>query len=200
MTLRAKAFCIIGSMALAAWLCPRDSCGPFPDWRSSPYVLPYPVGATCYVSQANCSTGGHHGAYKYAYDFVMPIGTTVTAARSGVVAEIRMKFRDGQPGEGESNWIKIRHADNTIAAYSHLTEHGALVEIGDHVEAGQPIGLSGNSGNTGGLPHLHFHLCPCSEPIDCGTLPVTFRNTDANPNGLLPRRNYRALPYSKPGA
>jgi hypothetical protein len=52
----------------------------------------------------------------------------------------------------------------------------------------------------GGLPHLHFHLCPCSELVDYGTLPVTFRNTDANPNGLLPRRNYRALPYSNPGA
>ena len=108
----------------------------------------------------------------------MPVGTTVTAAREGVVAEIRMKSRDGQSGEGESNWVKIRHADNTIAAYSHLTEHGALVRPGDRVEAGQPIGLSGNSGNTGGLPHLHFHLCPCSERVDCGTLPITFRNTD----------------------
>jgi hypothetical protein len=85
-----------------------------------------------------------------------------------------------------------------MAAYSHLTEHGALVKIGDRVEAGQPIGLSGNSGNTGGLPHLHFHLCACSEPVNCGTLPVTFRNTEANPNGLTAHRHYRALPYARP--
>ena len=187
-------------VAIAVWSDGEHSCGPFPDWCASAYVLPYPAGSSYYVSQANCSSGGHRGPYQYAYDFVMPVGTPVTAARAGVVAEIRMKFRDGQSGEGESNWVKIRHADDTIAAYSHLTEHGALVGIGDRVEAGQPIGLSGNSGNTGGLPHLHFHLCPCSEPVDCGTLPVTFRNTDSNSGGLAPRRNYLALPLAKPRA
>jgi murein DD-endopeptidase MepM/ murein hydrolase activator NlpD len=186
-------------VAIAVWSDREHLCGPFPDWSASAYVLPYPAGSSYYVSQANCSSGGHRGPYQYAYDFVMPVGTPVTAARAGVVAEIRMKFRDGQSGEGESNWVKIRHADNTIAAYSHLTEDGALVRIGDRVEAGQPIGLSGNSGNTGGLPHLHFHLCLCSEPVDCGTLPVTFRNTEPNPGGLAPRRNYLALPWAKPG-
>jgi hypothetical protein len=198
MTLRAKFYCAIGLVMLIAgaiWRDRHDSCGPFPDWKTSAYVLPYPVGSTYFVSQANCSQGGHQGPYKYAYDFVMPIGTTVTAARSGVVAEIRMRFHDGQPGEGESNWVKIRHADGTIAAYCHLTERGALVKIGDRVLAGQPIGLSGNTGNTGGLPHLHFHLCPCSEPVDCGTLPVTFSNAEANPHGLQAGRNYLALPY-----
>ncbi len=180
---------------LTRWISPREACGPFPDWQTSPYVLPYPVGTTYYVSQGNCSSGGHHGPYKYAYDFVMPIGTPVTAVRAGVVAEIRMTFRDGQPGEGQSNWVKIRHADNTIAAYSHLTANGALVKIGDHVEAGQPIGLSGNTGNTGGLPHLHLHLSPCSEPVNCGTLPMTFRNTAPNTHGLSAGRNYTALPY-----
>ena len=130
---------LLGTLALVAWKAShgqQSSCGPFPDWKTSAYVLPYAVGSTRQVSQANCSRGGHRGPYKYAYDFVMPIGTTVTAARAGVVAEIRMKFRDGQPGEGESNWVKIRHADGTIAAYSHLTERGALVKVGDHVIAG----------------------------------------------------------------
>jgi hypothetical protein len=189
---------LVVTVASVAWTAShgqQNSCGPFPDWKTSAYVLPYAVGSTRQVSQANCSAGGHRGPYKYAYDFVMPIGTTVTAARAGVVAEIRMKFRDGQRGEAESNWVKIRHADGTIAAYSHLTERGALVKIGDRVVAGQPIGLSGNTGNTGGLPHLHFHLCACSEPVDCGTLPVTFRNTDANPDGLQARHGYSALPF-----
>ena len=130
----------------------------------------------------------------------MPIGTTVTAARDGVVTDIRTKFRDGQRGETESNWVKIRHADGTIAAYAHLTENGALVKPGDLVTSGQPIGLSGNTGNTGGKPHLHFHVSPCSEPVRCGTLPVTFRNTDAHPDGLDAHRFYRALPYGKSGA
>jgi hypothetical protein len=198
MKLRAIGYGLAGTgafVAWAAWHGHQNSCGEFPDWQTSSYVLPYSAGSTYSVSQANCSPGGHRGPYKYGYDFVMPIGTTVTAARAGVVAEIRMKFVDGQPGEGQSNWVKIRHADGTIAAYSHLTANGALIKIGDSVVAGQPIGLSGNTGNTGGLAHLHFHLCPCSEPVDCGTLPVTFRNTDANPDGLQPRRSYLALPF-----
>ena len=197
--LHAKLGWIVGIaafIAFAAWRFHEDTCGPFPDWQTSAYVLPYAVGKSYFVSQANCSAGGHRGPYKYSYDFVMPIGTTVTAARAGMVAEIRMQFRNGQSGEGESNWVKIRHADGTIAAYSHLTESGALVRIGDSVAAGEPIGLSGNTGNTGGLPHLHFHLCSCSEPVDCGTLPVTFRNADPNPEGLRAKRNYPALPYA----
>ena len=203
MPLRKSLYWVVGVAAFVtwgAWQGRGNSCGPFPDWASSPYVLPYAVGSTYYVNQANCSSGGHQGPYKYSYDFAMPIGTTVTAARAGVVAEIRIQFRDSQHRENESNWVKIRHVDGTIAAYSHLTQHGALVKIGDHVFAGQPIGLSGNSGNTGGLPHLHFHLCPCSEPADCGTLPVTFRNTDPNPDGLKPWRNYLALPYTREAA
>jgi len=173
-----------------------ESCGPFPDWQTSPYVLPYPVGTAYFVSQGNCSTGGHRGVYRHSYDFVMDIGTEVTAARAGRVEAIRMRFRNGQPGEGESNWVKIRHADGTLAAYSHLTEHGALVKVGDRVAQGQPIARSGNTGNTGGLPHLHFHVCTCSEPVDCGTLPVTFSNTDPNPCGLIAGRSYTARPFA----
>ena len=114
--------------------------------------------------------------------------------------EIRTQFRDGQRGERESNWVKIRHADGTIAAYSHLTEKGALVKVGDPVIVGQAIGLSGNTGNTGGRAHLHFHVGPCDEPVRCGTLPITFRNTDPNPQGLDAQRFYRALPYAKAGS
>src|SRR5437773_10698260 len=119
MSLRAKLYCIIGLVALlslAWWRGRQDSCGPFPDWHTSPYVLPYYVGSTYYVSQANCSAGGHHGAYKYAYDFVMPIGTTVTAARAGVVAAIPMKFCARQPGQGAPNRVKDRHIYQPIAA------------------------------------------------------------------------------------
>jgi murein DD-endopeptidase MepM/ murein hydrolase activator NlpD len=53
------------------------------------------------------------------------------------------------------------------------------VRIGDGVAAGDVLGLSGNTGRTGGTPHLHFHVTPCSEPVRCGTVPVTFRNAGA---------------------
>src|SRR3546814_7165159 len=42
-----------------------------------------------------------------------------------------------------------------MAVYAHLQPGGALVQPGQRVRRGRPIGLSGNSGASGG-PHLHF--------------------------------------------
>jgi hypothetical protein len=188
--------------ALVTWACRDattgvsiDTCTGYPDWQTSAYVLPYPVGTSYRVAQGNCSGFGHSGVYRYSFDFDMPLGTVVTAARAGVVVEVRVGHIDGDTVPGHENFVKIRHADGVISAYSHLGTDGVLVQVGDSVQAGDTIGLSGNTGATGGFRHLHFHLTPCSEPVDCGTLPVTFRNTDANPAGLVVGRYYPALPY-----
>ena len=171
----------------------RETCTGYPDWQTSPYVLPYPVGTTYTVAQGNCSGGGHSGAYKYSYDFDMEIGTPVSAARDGTVFETRTGFVDGDITPGHENYVKIQHADGNITAYSHLST--VLVQAGDSVVVGDIVGTSGNTGNTGGFRHLHFHLTPCSEPVDCGTLPVTFSNTTANPMGLQAGHSYTALAY-----
>jgi murein DD-endopeptidase MepM/ murein hydrolase activator NlpD len=168
-------------------------CGGYPGWEASPYVLPYPVRDAYRLHQGNCTFGGHHGPFRYSYDFLMPVGSTVTAARAGVVVEILQGPEE--PGNID-NWVKIRHADGTIAAYSHLLR--ALVRIGDVVEAGDPLGLSGNTGRTGGVPHLHFHVTTCSEPVSCGTLPVTFRNAGANSARLRGGQVYQALEHDLP--
>ena len=174
---------------------PHETCTGYPDWRTSPYVLPYPVGRTYRVAQGNCSGFGHSADYKYSYDFDMPLGSVVTAARPGVVVEIRTGHVDGDTVPGHENFVKIRHEDGLITAYSHLGTDGVLVAVGDTVAAGDTVGLSGNTGATGGFRHLHFHLTSCSEPVDCGTLPVTFRNTDPNPDGLQVGVSYPARPY-----
>jgi murein DD-endopeptidase MepM/ murein hydrolase activator NlpD len=166
-------------------------CGTYPDWSASPYVLPYPVGESYTVSQGNCVTwGGHRGSYRFSYDFAMPIGALVTASRAGVVVEIRTEFVDGDIAIGHENLVKIEHDDGTIAAYSHLSS--ILVADGEEVRGGDPLGRSGNTGQTGGFPHLHFQVSPCWEPTACTTLPVTFRNTLPNPNGLLQNETYPA--------
>jgi murein DD-endopeptidase MepM/ murein hydrolase activator NlpD len=123
----------------------------------------------------------------------MAIGTLVTAAGPGFVYQVRFGVADGDLIPGHENFGKLRHADGTISAYSHLSQ--VLVTEGDVVVAGQAVGKSGNTGHTGNVPHLHFHLSTCSEPVDCGTLPATFRNTDPNPGGLVAGRFYPALPY-----
>lgn len=148
--------------------------------------------------QSNCSGFGHSGFWKYGYDFAMPIGSLVTAARDGRVVNSEGGGSDGD--RSRTNLVTIAHDDGTVAVYSHLTRGGALVSAGAVVAAGDAIGRSGNTGNTGGFPHLHFSVHPCAKLPDlpggdetsCPTTPVTFRNTSPNPEGLVAGRTYTA--------
>lgn len=166
-----------------------STCGPWPSQASSPYVLPYPPGETYVVNQGNCTPGTHAVGTRdqYAYDFEMPIGSTVVAARAGVVGEVEEGYDDRNGVVSQANYVLVRHDDGTAAVYFHLTRNGALVEIGQSVRQGQEIALSGQTGRAGIRPHLHFGVLG-----DRGvTIPVTFRNTDPHPDGLQ-----QGLPYT----
>lgn len=181
-----------------------ESCGGFGDWRTSPYVLPYAVGQSHFVDQGNCSApgNGHRGAAKFGYDFLMPIGTSVSAARAGVVIHVVESHLDGEvAATGFDNYLLLQHADGTTGLYGHVTHDGVLVEVGEAVAQGMVIARSGNTGNTGNKPHLHFSVAPCdtvSRGTDaCPTLPVNFANTEPNPDGLSAGRSYLALPFGR---
>ncbi|WP_449447471.1 M23 family metallopeptidase [Thermomonas brevis] len=96
---------------------------------------------------------------RYALDFATPVGTPVLAARAGVVMQVQDGFRghglDYARDGGRANFIRILHDDGSMALYAHLAEGGVLVRVGEHVDAGQRIGLSGNTGYST-APHLHF--------------------------------------------
>ena len=96
---------------------------------------------------------------RYAVDFAAAIGTPVQAARAGIVMQVESDFdKAGLKLEkygGRANLIRILHDDGSMAVYAHLKPEGVLVRVGQHVRAGQQIGLSGNTGFTTG-PHLHF--------------------------------------------
>ena len=176
-----------------------EVCEGFPDWQTSPYILPYPVGKQYLVDQANCSPpgNGHRGVGRYAYDFLMPVGTPVVVARTWTVLRVEESHFDGEvAATGLDNFVVIGHEDGTADLYGHLTHDGADVTVGQMVSAGDPLGRSGNTGNTGNKPHLHLSQHTC-DPFAfgsnaCPTLPVTFRNTDANPQGLIRGRQYEA--------
>jgi murein DD-endopeptidase MepM/ murein hydrolase activator NlpD len=125
---------------------------PRPPAQGSPYKLPWQGGVRRFVPQGNRSFVSHRGSHLYAYDFWMPIGTVVLAAREGTVTRVEVNH----DGFGAlSNYVKVEHADGTSAMYAHIRKDGALVKHGEPVRQGQPLAYSGMVGQTL-YPHLHF--------------------------------------------
>lgn len=60
--------------------------------------------------------------------------------------------------------IAIQHKQNLISIYKHNSV--LLKKIGDHVHAGDPIGIAGSSGDLSTGPHLHFELWYNGTPIN----------------------------------
>lgn len=140
------------------------------------YCLPFEKGRTCRVSQGYNGRLSHRGVNQYAVDFAMPEGTTVCAAREGVVVDLKESSETGGRDEkhkDESNYVSIAHADGTIGEYHHLKFEGVLVEIGDRVMAGQAIARSGNTGYST-LPHLHFGVYSAADAEHLQSHPITF--------------------------
>jgi hypothetical protein len=82
-------------------------------------------------------------------DLAMPEGTTLRSVADGVVD--RVYDGTGLIGKG----LSVKFPDGTRAIYGHMNEVKA--HVGDHLNAGDIVGLSGNTGNSTG-PHLHFGL------------------------------------------
>lgn len=158
-----------------AWGTGPSATDVYPPWQTSPYRLPWQAGVQRFVPQGNRSTVSHRDMHLYAYDFWMPIGTEVLAAREGLVTHVE----DGHDGIGtRSNYVRIEHSDGTSAMYAHLRRGGAVVKKGERVRQGQRVGFSGMVGQTL-YPHLHFVVVgPREEPV-----PVTF----ADVKGGVPR-------------
>jgi murein DD-endopeptidase MepM/ murein hydrolase activator NlpD len=160
-----------------------------PDAGDASYLLPFPTGDSARLIQGNNGPWGHTGHAAYAFDFVMPIGSSVAAARRGRVVAIEEQFIDGKRTPGQENYVVVRHADRTFARYYHLTKDGALVDVGQDVAAGQIIGRSGNTGASAG-PHLHFDVTRDCREWGCQTIQIRFRNAGAD--SLAQGRYYKA--------
>jgi murein DD-endopeptidase MepM/ murein hydrolase activator NlpD len=88
----------------------------------------------------------------------MKRGTKICAVREGIVVRIK---EDGDRGglkrryRPYGNYVIIQHADSSRAGYWHIQKDGVVVNLGDTVQKGQVIALSGKTGYTA-FPHLHF--------------------------------------------
>jgi murein DD-endopeptidase MepM/ murein hydrolase activator NlpD len=122
------------------------------------YQYPFQKGKHYHVSQGPGGLISHKDSY--AYDFVMPVGTPLVAARDGIVIAIKSDSSVGGPYSmyaDQANFVSIYHADGTIANYFHLKKGGVAVKEGQEVKQGELIGYSGSTGFSSG-PHLHFEV------------------------------------------
>lgn len=137
----------------------RDlKAGKFKADSSYIYTLPFEKNKKVFLIQAYESKMSHNG--ERALDFKIKKGTRVCAAREGVVIALRGDSDKGglkDENLSDGNYVSIKHSDGSIAHYWHLQKDGVLVNVGDTVKAGQPIGLSGNTGYSA-FPHLHFEV------------------------------------------
>ncbi|CAN5209371.1 hypothetical protein BH24PSE2_BH24PSE2_02080 [soil metagenome] len=155
------------------------------------YRLPFGDSRRYRVLQGFDTGFTHNGLEKFTVDFDVPIGTPVHAAREGVVVRVEESNDRSCFGDGcgrHANYIVILHPDGTTGEYYHLDRNGALVEVGETVRRGQPIGLSGNTGNST-MPHLHFGVYRADDWGQTRSLPFRFVTTE----GVVsrPRRGRR---------
>lgn len=130
-------------------------------------ALPFPNGKKYKVIQGNSTTYTHNTDYSmYAVDFDLKINDTICSATSGFVVGVVDKYKYGGKDEkwrDYGNYITIYEPNSGIfTQYVHLIKKGSFVKVGDKIELGQVIGLSGMTGQTD-IEHLHFN---CLVPID----------------------------------
>lgn len=87
----------------------------------------------------------HHGI-----DLAMVEKTQLRSVMDGVVEKV-VDLGNNNLGKG----VFIRNDDGTLSIYGHMSK--ITVKAGEHLKAGESIGLSGNTGNSTG-PHLHYGM------------------------------------------
>jgi murein DD-endopeptidase MepM/ murein hydrolase activator NlpD len=89
------------------------------------------------------------GAAMHAgLDFRGPVGSPIHAAAQGRVTFVGTK-------QGYGKVVEVSHGNGMMTRYAHMSAWKA--KVGDTVDAGDVIGLIGNTGRSTG-PHLHFEV------------------------------------------
>lgn len=131
------------------------------DSTHSPGALPlsWPVAEHRFITRGAVQASVYSSAHP-GLDIALPVGTTVTAAASGVVSDLR---EDAEYG----TVLRISHSGEIETLYGHNSR--VLVRMGQQVKRGDAIALSGNTGRSTG-PHLHFEIRRGGQSVDPTTM------------------------------
>jgi murein DD-endopeptidase MepM/ murein hydrolase activator NlpD len=113
-------------------------------WKG-PFVLPIDSSVTSVYGTKRVFNGKMQ-SFHNGLDLKAPMGTPIHAAGAGTVVLAKSLFFTG-------NTVLIDHGYGVVTLYAHMSK--LKVQAGEHVEAGQLLGLSGMTGRANG-PHLHW--------------------------------------------
>ncbi len=92
----------------------------------------------------------HHYSPHLGIDYAAPSGTPVQTTGDGTVMVATRN-------KGNGKYVKIRHNNNYISYYLHLSRFGKGIKSGVKVKQGQVIGYVGSTGYSTG-PHLDYRV------------------------------------------
>jgi len=123
----------------------------------------WPLDEAGYVTRGQAGGSGNGDTRSEPHpgvDIAVPLGSPVRASGGGTV------LRAGEDPE-YGLFVLLEHPGGLQSKYGHLSR--LAVAVGQPVEAGQVLGLSGNTGRSS-APHLHFEILRNGEPIDPRTM------------------------------
>jgi murein DD-endopeptidase MepM/ murein hydrolase activator NlpD len=133
------------------WFSLASPATPTKMWEGS-FSFPAPADFyDCYTSWYGERRSYNNSPYNYFHtglDVCTGAGTEIYAAAPGTVVF-------AGPLTVRGNAVMIDHGWGIYTAYMHLSE--TSVKAGEHVNAGQLIGISGGTGRVEG-PHLHWEV------------------------------------------
>ncbi len=128
--------------------------------ETSEHATPDGIPLRGYLSRGYAPSESSGVRMHLGIDIAAKEGTPVYATADG-----KVEFAGWDEALG--NLIIIDHMDKYKTHYGH--NRAMLVSVGERVNKGELIALSGNSGNSS-APHLHYEIRKNGEPIDPSTL------------------------------
>jgi len=137
------------------------------DHDAGPLAADYLGGSRSYDDH----TGTDIGLVNYA---AMAAGVPVVAAADGVVGGVRDGMQDwghqtldqeAVQGRKCGNGVRVDHGNGWQTIYCHLRQGSVTVASGEQVQAGQVLGMIGQSG-LAAFPHVEFGVLHDGDQVD----------------------------------
>ncbi len=134
----------------------REPAGPGPTVPAE-----WPLADRGYITRGQVQIGADSKDEPHpGLDIAVPVGTLVRASGGATVNQV------GEDPE-YGFYVLLDHPEEYQSMYGHLSR--IIVTDGQNVQAGQVIGLSGNSGRST-APHLHFEIRRRGTSLDPTTM------------------------------